>query len=780
MVYFFLSCACLAAVSEYPESCHLQATEQAVDSSLGVSAVAGHLSWQESQGQCLGRLNQFEQTLPASNMLGYQLSAENVDILLGRAGYLSKHVALHFAGHRVNGEYAWVLRRGKGAQNTLDRVCLRDQVRFQNQNWQFMAKSLEVTWPRQYDLCRVNYVYLGDGYTYWGQAREATYMSDGHFVAKDALLSACHPKHVRWHLMAGKLAYDTHARSGVAEDVSFYFSGMRFWRISRFYIGEDVGWQQSQWLTPRVSWQSAFGPRVILPYQWRWTNQQRVLLMPEYSQARKLGFGLAYHLKQPKKQVVLQQNWWPLDVYRVDGESHRGRWITDLRLRADVAATDAVQLWVLRGSDGDVIRSHRWPEGLSMRLNQPLPSVFSWQHQGQKFQQDLTWRWHQRFSGSQPIAFALTFPVYDVLPSESVQGTFGKKVRLNYQFGFDRFVLPEPHRPADVLTGARAWGQVELAVPLAWHQWRGKTRLGVWQHQSWVSLPTPSQSQRPQGIPQLLAELNSPAWQFWTSPHWAWGLAAFYAWVPERSQDQWPNFTTNRLIFPRDVFSSFNRFSGVDRMGDRSDGLLALNFFYQHPDGVGKSQWQLAQNASQKKHQVLLADAGWQDPVSQHHWGSTWLNYSRDLAYQQFSAFFSYHAPTNHVEAWRVHWSYDDHASNRLSVLLGYDQGQLYRQAIDSQVWSFLGHTQLDLQWRRRVHSHWFGEFSGQYGHELEKHIRFRSTVGYQACCWEVAMDVVQNREAKIHGMADFIQGINLNVRFMLRPQSLVGGIPTD
>ncbi|MCL4135481.1 UNVERIFIED_CONTAM: hypothetical protein GTU68_054521 [Idotea baltica] len=555
---------------------------------------------------------------------------------------------------------------------------------------------------------------------------------------KNASYTTCAKGDDFWNLQATSVSLDHGKGVGVAKDVMVKIKDVPVFYTP--YISFPLNDQRkSGFLVASFGGSSETGFDLQTPYYWNMAPGRDATFTPRYMSDRGLQLNGEYRYLYDKGEGEIQAGFLASDDLENDDRKHfslrhtsdlKSRWSTDI--------------------DFNYISDDDYLEDFGSNL-----SLASTTHLNRRLNVDYgddNWRFTGRLQGYQTI-LDVEKP-YQRLPQLLLEGTFPEQA-LGLSYGWRTEYTDFAH--SDLVEGQRFDLEPSVSLPLqnAYSFLTPKVALKHTQYRlddngNGIADDSPSRTLPIVSVDSgLFFERNlafsNSGYVHTIEPR------AFYLYIPERNQDDIPNFDSSLRTLNFGQLFTDDRFSGSDRIGDANQLSLALTSrIIDAKTGQEKFRASLGQIQYFRDQNVTLPN-GIKGSESQS-------DYVAEVA-AEFAK--------NWTARGEVQWDSSWGASNFSAVQLRYrgDNGRIlnishrYRRA--GQITTVEAIEQVDISGRLPISDHW--SVVGRYYRSIRDGELLEGLVGveYESCCWSTRL-VVRDFINDVNN--DFNNNLNNNV----------------
>jgi LPS-assembly protein len=595
-------------------------------------------------------------------------------------------------------------------------------------------------------------------YTGWGQADALAGDSEQYYTIDSATFSTCSVKNPAWQVHARHLHLNVKRGYGSFSNGVLYWHHVPvfYWPYLYFPINEK---SRTGFLYPIISLHGDHHLGIKQPFYWRLAPNMDALLTPAYDAKRHGHVAQRWRYLGSKSALTLAGDYWFHDPAYIAFKQNTQAESTNLTAYQQnmLARPGGERAWF--SLDGETVwfdqlhaKAHvRWVKDdyLVDDVHPPL-DLSDGRHLASDFSLDHHWDnvhsrfWALRYHTLQPAWQASAPNLYDRMPELDMDWHGENNLwpgRWGWQWQAVRFV----HGEAMDINGqaASGWRNV-LSL-----DWTNRHDIAGWiirPEVQWIARdyrldPGALRHSRTVSIPLFGLDVHKE-WMRSVSngAYWVIEPNLFLHYVPGWDNQQAPLFDTT-LFFPGyNQLFQMRRFDGWDRIGDDRSASVGVQASGVRSDGF--TQWQLAlgQKFTLKKHEVLIDDAGVDDPLV--------LHYRSDLDVDG-DYFFNEYNDAHMNLAWDVGSHYWAHAlfdyhmqwDERLHVQPYYFYARAMDRVIDINQVSRLTNLSrfgLSVDWhantRWQMHLDWSDNISQHHAHNVS------AGIFYDTCCWSLGL----------------------------------------
>ncbi|MCC5791490.1 MAG: LPS-assembly protein LptD [Legionellaceae bacterium] len=556
-------------------------------------AQATCLGWRPYGGveYCAGSYTELQ--LPAmSDAQQVRIQADEVSFSQQERSYLKGNVQVQQSQRIVSAQTAYVYRDAKS--NKINRIELLEQVRYVEPGRLMWATYASINPNDKAGEVRdVLYRFDSDRAAAilpaWGRASSVRRYANEDYLMKEVSYSTCNPQRPAWRLLAKSLKLDAAQKKGVARDAKFQIAD-RTVLYTPYLSFPTTDERKSGFLLPVKGYSKLGGYDLALPYYWNMAPNYDATLMPHYYSKRGMMLGGEFRYLFPHTQGRLETHFLPSD-------RAFGKFITDNQAQYPQLSNEKENRWaIMMHNQSQLLRNLR----LNISYNQvsdpyylqdfvPNLSTATERQLDQRanlvFNTD-NWRFSgmlQRYQTLNPINQRRVASVYEQLPQLQAQGKYhglpgNSQLRFMGQYNYFHW----PDNQIERVQGGRAAINPGWAMPqyFPWGYIKPEADV-VYRDYQLEALSTSPATHYSNAIPRMALDsgLYFDRYFSWQQKSFSQTLEPrlFYLYVPYTEQSDLPVFDSGYLIFNYDQLFRFNRFSGLDRIGDTNQLSYALS-----------------------------------------------------------------------------------------------------------------------------------------------------------------------------------------------------------
>lgn len=564
---------------------------------------------------------------------------------------------------------------------------------------------------------------------------------------KNATYTTCAQGDDAWLLEASKVNLDHSEAVGNAENVVVRLGGMPVFYTPyiSFPLNDE---RKSGFLTPAVGNSDETGFDVSTPYYWNIAPDKDATLTPRYMSDRGLMLRGEFRYLSQKSEGTLDAAFLGSDDLKNNSGNLNPNYDEDRKHFSWQDKTRLSSRWTTN-LDYNYVSDDQYLEDFGSNL-----SLTSTTHLNRNFNvnyNDVNWNFVGRLQGFQTLTDASK--PYQRLPQLKLTGSFPDRM-MGLTFGLTSEYVDFDHD--DKVAGQRLHLAPSVSLP-----WRSaaafitpRVELNHTRYDLDDNVPSNIDDDPTRTLPitsvdsglffeRELTFANSGYIQT-LEPR------AFYLYVPHRSQDDLPDFDTSLKTFNMGQLFSYDRFSGVDRIGDANQLSLALTSrFIDQETGRENLRLTLGQIRYFRDRKVNLGET-----------------YNKSRSDSDMVAEVAASLAKEWSMRGEIQWNPHGNTSNMSAVTLRYrgDNGSLlnvahrYRRDDISKA---KGLEQVDISARVPFNKEW--SMVGRWYRSLKDSTTLESLAGieYESCCWAsrlVVRDYVNDVSDDDRNLAIFFQ----------------------
>ncbi len=429
----------------------------------------------------------------------------------------------------------------------------------------------------------------------WGQADEFNQADTQIYEFKNASYSTCPPTTRTWRVMASDIELNRTTGRGVAKHARVYVKGIPIFYTPYMNFPIDAR-RQSGFLTPTIGTSSKTGTYLRTPYYWNLAPNYDTTITPAYLSTRGIQLNDLFRYLTPNSNGSFTVAALPNDLafshlkqkYQAQYQSSPDPFIqADLRQLENASDTRKSLFWVHNSRFNDhwtanVDYSYVSDDYYLSDFRNSFDEVTTNQllQQGQIAYQGQYWKMLTRAQGYQtlhPVDQSIVQNQYTRLPQFVLEGDYP-----NAPGNFDYFIMNDithfninntPGSPIIPPTGNRLHAQPGIAWPYNKPSFYFTPRLQFALTQYQLNHITTNSTTGPSRTLPIFdihsglffdrdITFLSNAYRQTLEPQ------IYYTYVPYKNQDDIPVFDTTLNTLNYDELFIYNRFSGLDRIGD--------------------------------------------------------------------------------------------------------------------------------------------------------------------------------------------------------------------
>jgi LPS-assembly protein len=467
----------------------------------------------------------------------------------------------------------------------------------------------------------------------WGQATAFAQQQPKVYTFNDASYSTCPPTNNAWILKASKIELNRTIGRGYATHARLYLKNIPVFYTPYFNFPIDTR-RKSGFLFPKVGVLTSVGPFFMLPYYWNLAPNYDTTITPGYLSKRGLQLSDSFRYLSESRTGQLNVAVLPNDkLFSNFQETSQALYQnstnstiqSDLRTLQQASTTRKTFSWIddARYNDNwtssvnyNYVSDDYYLRDFTTNINEVTQNQLL--QQAEAYYTGPHWNFLTRIQGYQTLNQINQSPVptsYSRFPQVTLNGNFpDEKHGLEYFINNDVTRFDIRNTPGDnskLPIGTRINVQPGISKPINYPYFYLTPRLQFAVTQYKIG-DVQEESKTPiRSLPIL--DINSGLY-FDRDIHW-FGRAlkqtlepqAYYTLIPFKNQDNLPLFDTNLNTLTYDQLFTFNRFSGLDRIGDANQISLGITTrFIDDETGYEKANAGIGQIIYFRKREVTL------------------------------------------------------------------------------------------------------------------------------------------------------------------------------
>jgi LPS-assembly protein len=467
----------------------------------------------------------------------------------------------------------------------------------------------------------------------WGQATTFTQNEPKIYDFSNATYSTCPPTTRVWKVKTKTLELNKNTGRGTATHAFLYLKDVPIFYTPYFNFPIDAR-RKTGFLFPRIGSSNAVGPYVYTPFYWNLAPNYDTTITPAYLSKRGLQISDLYRYLTPHRSGQFTITALPNDkLYRIFKETSQQTYQNstspytqaDLRILENSSPTRKAFSWQDEGRynknwsssvNFNYVGDDYYLRDFSSNLDEVSENQLL--QQGSVDYANEHWNFSTRIQNYQTLnqVDQNTVPtVYTRAPQFVLGGSYpDEKYGFQYFINTDltRFDIRKTPGDSSILPmGVRTHVQPGISRPftLPYFYLTPRLQLALTQYEIGHVTTNPRTSSRSLPILDVNSGLYFDRNTGWLGRSYKQTLEpqVYYTYIPFKNQNALPVFDTNQNILTYDELFTYNRFSGLDRIGDANQVSLGLTTrFIDSITGYEKITAAIGEIYYFKKRQVTL------------------------------------------------------------------------------------------------------------------------------------------------------------------------------
>lgn len=434
--------------------------------------------------------------------------------------------------------------------------------------------------------------------TAWGEAHEASQAEPGIYELWQTSYTTCPPTNPSWHVKASHIVLNKNTGRGYATHARLYVKNMPIFYAPYLNFPIDDR-RKTGFLWPTIGHSSKWGEYFLAPFYWNIAPNFDMTITPAILSAR--GLQLSDHVRYltSTSEGDLNISILPYDRKFQDFQNNpppsptaaeQNPNITQAELNRLLGANPTRKGFFWRDDShfNDRWSSHvdfnyasddYYMQDLGSKLNEVTENQLL--QEGDLYYKSPNWNFTgrvQAYETLHPFQAPLTLNQYRRFPQLELNGDYPDQ-----PLGLDYFVTNDvthfeirntPGNIANLPTGNRLHTQPGVSLPLSWPYFyiNPRIQLALTDYNLYQTTQTKAPNSKHRAVPIFdiasKIALNRDTSFFGHAFQQTLEPQAYYTYIPYRNQSSIPIFdtTVNTLVY--DQLFNYNRFSGIDRIGD--------------------------------------------------------------------------------------------------------------------------------------------------------------------------------------------------------------------
>jgi len=429
----------------------------------------------------------------------------------------------------------------------------------------------------------------------WGKAEEFKQAESQIYEFKDASYSTCPPIANTWRVVANHIELNKNTGRGAAKHARVYVKGVPIFYTPYINFPIDAR-RQTGFLTPTMGTSSKTGVYLRTPFYWNMAPNYDSTITPAYLAKRGLQLGELFRYLTPTSQGIFQVAALPHDrafadlkeSYQAQYQSSSNPYIqAELRRLQNASDTRKSLYWL-----NNTRFNEHWTANVDYNyvsddyylsdLNNNFDEVTTNQllQQGQVAYQGQYWKMMGKIQGYQtlhPVDQNVIQNQYTRLPQIALEGDYPNAPgNLDYFIMNDVTHFDISNTPGSSIippTGNRLHTQPGISLPInrPYFYFTPRLQFALTKYElNHITTGSPTGPSRSLPIFDIHSGLffDRDIQLFSHAYHQTLEPQIYYTYVPYKNQDDIPVFDTTLNTLTYDELFMYNRFSGLDRIGD--------------------------------------------------------------------------------------------------------------------------------------------------------------------------------------------------------------------